>query len=235
MKTALISDIHGNVVALESVLLDIKLKSVDKIINLGDSLYGPLWPQETAELLISKNIESILGNGDEDLLSNNGNNRTIKYTVNCLEKFSIEWLRNLKKIYVYNDITCFHGKQNNNREYLIEKIENGIVKVKSVEEISNEIKNCHTSFIACGHSHIERIIKVNDKTVINAGSVGLPAYNDTKPIHKMESYNTKAKYIVIEDGTINIVYVYYDNEKAAKQARRNGRKDWEYSLLYGRA
>ena len=78
MKIALISDIHGNVPALEAVYQSIKNKSISEIYNLGDSLYGPLWPEETARFLIEKNILSIMGNEDEALINNHKKNETEK-------------------------------------------------------------------------------------------------------------------------------------------------------------
>ena len=45
-KIAIISDIHGNSIALSEVLQDIMKKEIDTIINLGDSLYGPLDQKE---------------------------------------------------------------------------------------------------------------------------------------------------------------------------------------------
>ena len=43
MKTiAAIADIHGNIIALEEVVADIKKRNVDTIVNLGDHLSGPL-------------------------------------------------------------------------------------------------------------------------------------------------------------------------------------------------
>ena len=46
MKTiAAISDIHGNILALEAVVKDISKRGVDSIVNLGDHLSGPLWPE----------------------------------------------------------------------------------------------------------------------------------------------------------------------------------------------
>ncbi len=49
MKFALVSDIHGNLPALEAVLRDVHRRGVSTVVNLGDSLSGPLWPLETAE------------------------------------------------------------------------------------------------------------------------------------------------------------------------------------------
>lgn len=46
MRLAVISDIHGNLAALEAVLADIKARGVDRTVNLGDCVTSPLWPRE---------------------------------------------------------------------------------------------------------------------------------------------------------------------------------------------
>ena len=51
MRIAVISDIHGNLRALEGVLHNISERSVDLTVNLGDCVTSPLWPRETLELL----------------------------------------------------------------------------------------------------------------------------------------------------------------------------------------
>ena len=70
MKLAVISDVHGNVLALEAVLADIAGLGVDATINLGDHLSGPLWPSETAALLMAAALPSIRGNHDRALADN---------------------------------------------------------------------------------------------------------------------------------------------------------------------
>ena len=49
MRLAAITDIHGNLPALEAVLADIARSQVDLTVNLGDIVSGPLWPVETAD------------------------------------------------------------------------------------------------------------------------------------------------------------------------------------------
>jgi len=49
MRLAVISDIHGNIVALKAVLADLKTRGVDDIVNLGDCVTGLLWQRETLE------------------------------------------------------------------------------------------------------------------------------------------------------------------------------------------
>jgi len=53
MRIAAVSDIHGNLFALDAVLADIERRGVDLIVNLGDIVSGPLLPRETAERLMA--------------------------------------------------------------------------------------------------------------------------------------------------------------------------------------
>ncbi len=55
MRLAVISDIHGNRLALEAVLADIREQSPDQTVNLGDHVSGPLEPAQTADILMGLN------------------------------------------------------------------------------------------------------------------------------------------------------------------------------------
>lgn len=58
-KIAVLSDIHGNSWALEEVIKDIEKRGIKNIIDLGDSIYGPLDPMGTYKLLTQNKINSI--------------------------------------------------------------------------------------------------------------------------------------------------------------------------------
>ena len=64
MRIAVIADSHGNLLAVESVLADIERRDVDRTINLGDCVSGPLWPREVCDLLIVRDDLNIRGNHD---------------------------------------------------------------------------------------------------------------------------------------------------------------------------
>ena len=69
MRLAVVSDIHGNLPALEAVLAEIKSERVDRVVNLGDIVSGPLWPRETAALLRGLAWPTIRGNHERQLLA----------------------------------------------------------------------------------------------------------------------------------------------------------------------
>jgi predicted phosphodiesterase len=234
MKVALISDIHGNIPALEAVYKSIMDKGISKIYNLGDTCYGPLWPEETVNFIIKNNIKSIMGNGDEDLIKYPLKNETVKYTISKLSENSINWIKVLPDIYKDEKITLFHGSPNNKNKYFLESIINEQIIIKSNNEIKRNIKNIETKFICFGHSHLERILKIDNQILINAGSVGLPAYSEDNPKHKIETYNNYAKYAIINNNSVEICNAEYDYKNSSRKARENNRNDWSKYIETGR-
>ncbi len=69
MRLAVLADVHGNLDALHAVLDDLKTQSPDLTVNLGDCLSGPLWPAETADLLIGLGWPTVRGNHDRWLIA----------------------------------------------------------------------------------------------------------------------------------------------------------------------
>ena len=63
-RLAVISDVHGNVWALAAVLDDIDRRGISAIVDLGDSVHGPLEPAATMEIMASRGILAIAGNED---------------------------------------------------------------------------------------------------------------------------------------------------------------------------
>jgi|SRR5471032_2888823 len=69
MRIAVVSDIHGNLPALQAVVADFEAYGVDQVVNLGDSLSGPLLPQETAEYLMATHWFHLAGNHERQVLT----------------------------------------------------------------------------------------------------------------------------------------------------------------------
>ena len=68
MRIAAISDVHGNVFALEAVLRALELQSTDVLVNLGDHLSGGVDPVRTADLLMRTPAVSVRGNHERQVL-----------------------------------------------------------------------------------------------------------------------------------------------------------------------
>jgi predicted phosphodiesterase len=84
---AVLSDIHGNVHALEAACEDIRRRGIDTVVNLGDCLYGPFDPRPVAERLIEERWPTVSGNGDRCLVESRcgaTTSRTVRFTVERL-------------------------------------------------------------------------------------------------------------------------------------------------------
>lgn len=234
-KIAIISDIHGNSIALSAVLNDIRTKEIDTVINLGDSLYGPLDPKGTFDLLERNKVISISGNQDRIILENLDNKSdliTLEYVKSQLDNRIVEWLKQLTfdKI-LEHDIFCFHASPKNDSEYLLEKLNDGFISIKEINEIEKILTDIKQKIIVCGHSHISRIVETDKRLIVNPGSVGLPAYDDDLPVyHKMQNFNPRANYAVInilgDSVSVERLSIDYDSEESARLAERNKRDDW---------
>lgn len=243
IRAAVISDIHGNSGAFAAVLADIKRQAVDFILNLGDSFSGPLDPRGTAEMLLREKIVSVAGNSDRAILeAGAAPNPTLTYVCDSLTAKVKDWLKTLTKSRVVADIFFLcHGTAYKDDEYLMEKITEQGVGIKSVQELAAQLQSIRQSIILCGHSHLVKVIELpGHRYIINPGSVGLPAYSDELPYpHAMAVGTPHARYAIVTydaAGTrieIENRLIVYDWQAAAIQAERNGRPDWAGWLRTG--
>lgn len=113
MRLALLSDIHGNLPALEAVLADLARRGADAIVNLGDSLSGPLLPRQTAELLMTRrDWTQLAGNHERQLLEDPPERRSASdaYAHAQLPAPVFAWLRTLRHCRTYDeDVLLCHG------------------------------------------------------------------------------------------------------------------------------
>jgi putative phosphoesterase len=241
-KFAVLSDIHGNILALEAVAAHIRKRSIDAVINLGDHLSGPLWPKETLQFLLQQNWSHISGNHDRQLVTHNpsAHGPSDKYAYAVLNDSEKEWLSSLKQTITLNEnILAFHGTPFTDTEYLLETIENGRTRIASQNEITERLGGTKSSLMLCGHTHVARVIETDDNIlIVNPGSVGLPAFeDDSTTYHIVESGSTHARYAILEFNnnkwSVELVFIPYDFQKAADQARKNNRPDWETALRTG--
>lgn len=244
-QVAIISDIHGNRRALEAVLDDIDGRGIDRIVNLGDCLYGPLDPAGTADILIQRDIPTVRGNEDRIIVEpaeESGHSPSLRFVRERLSPDHFLWLESLEATAAaYGEFFLCHGSPERDTEYLLrEVLETGVV-MRTSEELTEKLESYRQPVILCGHDHVPCTVSLPDgRLIVNPGSVGLPAYSDDLPFpHVMETFSPHARYSIVFRGVggwrVENIAVPYDWEWAVEMAGRNRRPDWIPWLRTGRA
>jgi predicted phosphodiesterase len=128
MRIAIIADIHGNLPALEAILVDIQCRNVQQIINLGDCVSDPLWPREVCDLLMARDDLTIRGNHDRwvsgpDPARMGASDR---YAYSQLNQDHRSWLGALPaSAHVDCGILVCHGTRADDNQYLVEEVSDG--------------------------------------------------------------------------------------------------------------
>lgn len=237
MRIAVVSDIHGNLGALEAVVADLRCRSVDAVVNLGDSLSGPLLPKETAQFLMAQNWVHLAGNHERQILElTSTSGESDKYAHSQLSIKEFEWISSLSFAHAWDaEVLLCHGTPSSDRVSLLQVAD----RAASSDEIEQRLGDVNASVILCGHTHVSRSIRsVHGKLIVNPGSVGQPAFADDYPYpHVIETGAPDARYAIVEKrkGTwaSTLIAVPYNHQQMAQLARINKRADWERALLTG--
>lgn len=217
MKIAVISDIHANITALQAVLEDIDSRDVVRIYCTGDLVgYAP-FPNEVIDLVRARGIPAVMGNYDDAI----GNLRFIcgcdykDEKARVLGEKSVMWtkehtlaqnrefLQNLPLQISFTEnnrrVLMVHGSPRKLNEYLTEDVAD--------DYFAQLMEETGTDVLVCGHTHIPFYRSINDRYIINAGSVGRPKHGDPQ-----------ASYVVIsldDEVEVEIIKVQYDFEAVA--------------------
>lgn len=228
MKIAVISDIHGNMEALEAVLDDIKNQFCDKIFCLGDYAMAGPEPDKTVSKFMSlqNELDITMIQGNTDLMIAEYTDKTyedlkktapvmseaLKEDVNILTPEQKEFLKNLepnKTLEVEGvKVMLVHGSPRKNNE--------NIFPDTPINEVETMLKDVDADVVLCGHTHIPCGFHIADsKTVINVGSVGRPFTEKPK-----SCYLT----MIINEGRCLFEhrFVKYDNETASEKIMQRG-------------
>lgn len=246
MRLALLSDIHGNLAALEAVAADIARRGADGVVNLGDSLSGPLLPRQTAQFLMACGWLSLAGNHERQLLAcaAEPGGPSDQFAWEQLTDTERDWLRSLPPTHRLDDeILLCHGTPDSDCTYLLETVHHGVLRLATAEEVDARLDDETASLIVCGHTHVPRAVRRplgldGGQLIVNPGSVGLQAFDDDHPgYHVMETGSPEARYAIIEKTTagwlVEHFAIPYPYKPMAELARKRIRPDWEIALLTG--
>ena len=252
MRWAVVSDIHGNLPALQAVLSEIAREQVDGIVNLGDIVSGPLWPAETAARLRALAWPTIAGNHERQLLTlpRERMSHADAFAAARLSDEDRAWLGALPAtLDLGRGVWCCHGSPTSDLEYFLETVTPDLgqhgspgavgVRAARADEVATRLGAVTAPLVLCGHTHMPRMMRSGDTLIVNPGSVGLPAFDDNRPFaHLMETGTPHARWALVERSAAGwqaqLRATVYDWNAAASRAEANGRGDWADALRTGR-
>jgi len=227
-RVALISDIHGNLPALEAVLSSIEAHPTDQIICLGDvAVFGPQ-PVEVIQRLQELNIPMVMGNTDAWLLNPKPHPYRDEDThrVSDIEMWAAEQLGPADTSFVRSfqhtittrlgaDLTllAFHGSPRANRDI--------IVSTTPEDDLRGMLAGRRAPIMAGGHTHCQMLRRVRETILVNPGSVG-QAF-ERSAVSTESWYCPWAEYALItlaeDELRVDLRRVRYDLEALLREAR----------------
>jgi diadenosine tetraphosphatase ApaH/serine/threonine PP2A family protein phosphatase len=243
MRFAAIADVHGNYLALEAVVADIRAQNIDEIVNLGDMASGPLDARQTMDALMALDAVHVLGNHDRYLIDRPPEKMGSwdRPAHAQLDADHLNWLRAVPPTLVFRDrVFLCHATPDNDEVYWLETVlPEGTVRMSSLEAIEKAAEGITQRLILCGHTHIARAVRLDDgRMIVNPGSVGSPGYRDVHPYpHVIEAGAPDARYAILElvGGVWRVTFrhVPYNHDAMAALARRNGKPELASALATG--
>ena len=231
MKTAIISDIHGNMEAFISVLKDLQQHRISQTFCLGDCIGYGAEPHKVLDIIQRRRILSVLGNHELAMLRpgylswfNPIARKSLEKTRDMLSPTAMDQISQFPRCWVHDGCRLVHGfPPDLAKMYLFQASEKKLLKTfEKMDETTCFLGHTHQlELIAYDGEGIERIpmnkgllfLKERHKYIINVGSVGQPRDGDNC-----------AKYIIWDSAqrSIDVRFVPYDIAATVAKIERAG-------------
>lgn len=211
---AILSDIHGNLAALEAVITDAKARGCTRFISLGDIAgYGPQ-PGECINVLQALSAVNILGNHDSYIIRNENCPRSrvvsqlIEFQRSILNGQQVAWLRKSLSELREGGLFFVHGGPDDPCDQYLYTITKGMIPQR-------------VRWLFSGHTHVQLIVDYDTCGYCNPGSVGQPRDGDPR-----------AAYAVMSKNKIVLHRVDYDIDRTVEAMKAFGFESFLYENLY---
>lgn len=226
MRLAVVSDVHGNLTALEAVISDLDARGPDLVLHGGDLALGGAQPAEVVDRIRELGWPGVVGNTDELLWEPGERARQEERAPKLSSLFAVlfdlyapatrerlgperlEWLRGLPAEQRQDGVLLLHAAPGN--------LWRAPMDDATDDELTRAYGDCGADVVVYGHIHRPFVRELGSLVVANSGSVGSPFDGDPR-----------AAYLLIEDGRPEVVRVEYDLEREAKALRASGYPDAE--------
>ena len=199
MKLGLISDIHGDPVALELAWAHLTVLGADRIVCAGDLVgYGP-FPDRVVEFLREHQVPSVRGNHDRWALERGLGVRD-EYKGGTPSRETLEYLQSLRHdLLVAHEQTIgvvVHGSPSSDMEFVNRRSHPPAVLRGYLSELSCQ-------FLVVGHTHKPMWFRCPEGLVINPGSVvSMPVVNSSRTFAMVDLDSLEPTFHDVESGRV---------------------------------
>lgn len=236
VSIAVITDAHGNALALEAVLEDVRRHAPDLIVNLGDQVWGQVDPLLAYELQAGLGAIEVRGNNDEKPCL--GPDRLTPTDAEFADWLSgrvpREYLERLNSLpttacLVDDRVLVAHGTPASPWENLLWRLGQGALLPRDDHAIAQDLADVgeEVEVVIVGHTHQERVVKLGSRLVVNGGPVSWQTDGDPRARWtlvasgvdgwRVESYRVEydwgaAHRAVLENDPVLLVEAYAHSE-----------------------
>ena len=240
MRIAVVSDIHGNLEALEAVLADLRLTSPDLVFHGGDLAHGGARPAEVVDRIMELRWAGVCGNTDEMLWAPEQlrefaeKSPTFQALLNLVEDIIPEvcarlgedrmrWLKSLPYAQRLSSMAVVHASPSD--------LWRAPLPDASDHELIRVFGELEAPIVVYGHIHRPFVREMATMTVANAGRVSLSYDGDPR-----------ASYLIMDQTRVSadepkvwIRRVEYDLEREGQALLRSGlpHAEWLCRMLRG--
>ncbi|MDD5428634.1 MAG: metallophosphoesterase family protein [Candidatus Omnitrophica bacterium] len=213
MRYALISDIHGNLEALEAVLADLKKERITAYLCLGDIIGYGANPKECIEKVKSLRPEILIaGNHEWGVLGllelsyfNEQAASAIEWTGNVIDGGDAEYLKTFKLSSSDKCMTLVHGSLEEPKEFFY---------IFDANDTDKTFRLLKTKICFVGHSHVPGIFSFDGKKPAKVKGMNVKLDNDKKYLVNIGSVGQP------RDGDPRASFAIYDARAGAVEIRR---------------
>lgn len=213
-RIAILSDVHGNLTALNAVISDIEKRGITKIYCLGDSVIKCANPDKVIDILRKKCEVMLLGNCDEIICRPDieqgrfwsrdkiGEERA-KYIYNLPVSFEFYMSGHLIRLFHASPISLEHVFNpmypNSDTIYFNKIITDPNDLFKNTDFIGKTENDPIPDIIGYGHLHTPNVFRFKNKTIFNVGSVGVPVeMMNESDVDSTSKFSTMSSYMILE-------------------------------------